>query len=137
DMLAKTFYPEIVRMDLASKKPWRLMLRGTALASAIGLFLVGLLLVGGRPLVELLFGPAFLPAYPVLMILIVAPLLGVISFPLPSMLLALDKPEGPVRARLLGAIVYFAIVAPLAWRFGVEGAAMAFVIGNVVLVSAL
>jgi O-antigen/teichoic acid export membrane protein len=137
DMLAKTFYPEIVRMDLASKKPWKLMLRGTVLASVIGLFFVTLLLLGGKSLVQLLFGAEFLPAYPVLMILIIAPLLGVISFPLPSMLLALDRPEGPVRARLLGAIVYFAIVAPLAWRFGIIGAAIAFVIGNVVLVMAL
>ena len=137
DMLAKTFYPEIVRMDLATKKPWKLMLRGTAMASAIGLLLVGILLVAGRPLVELLFGAEFLPAHEVLLVLIVAPLLGVVSFPLPSMLLALDRPDAPVKARLFGAITYFAIVAPLAWRFGVVGAAMAFVIGNAVLVAAL
>ena len=36
DLLAKAFYPEIVRMDLASKKPWKLMLRGTALAARSG-----------------------------------------------------------------------------------------------------
>ena len=137
DMLAKTFYPEIVRMDLASKKPWKLMLRGTALAAVIGLVLVGALLIIGHPLVALLFGKQFVPAYDVLMILIIAPLLGVISFPLPSMLLALDRPDAPVKARLFGAIAYFAIVAPLAWRFGVEGAAVAFVIGNVVLVATL
>ena len=137
DLLAKTFYPEIVRMDLASKAPWKLMLRGTALATAIGLLLVGTLLLAGRPLVELLFGAEFLPAYEVLLVLVIAPLLGVISFPLPSMLLALDRPDAPVKARLLGAIAYFAVVAPLAWRFGVIGAAVAFVIGNVVLVAAL
>ena len=137
DMLAKTFYPEIVRMDLASKKPWKLMLRGTALAAAIGLLFVGILLVAGKPLVDLLFGAEFLPAYDVLLILIIAPLLAVISFPLPSMLLALDRPDGPVKARLLGVVTYFAIVAPLAWRFGVEGAAGAFVIGNAVQVASL
>ena len=137
DLLAKTFYPEIVRMDLASKKPWKLMVRGTVLATVIGVFVVGILLLAGRPLVGLLFGADFLPAYEVLLILIIAPLLGVISFPLPSMLLALDRPSGPVKARLAGAVTYFAIVAPLAWRFGVEGAAAAFVFGNVVLVAAL
>jgi O-antigen/teichoic acid export membrane protein len=107
------------------------------LATAIGVLLVGILLLAGRPLVGLLFGSEFLPAYEVLLILIIAPLLGVISFPLPSMLLALDRPSGPVKARLAGAVTYFAIVAPLAWRFGVEGAAAAFVFGNVVLVAAL
>jgi O-antigen/teichoic acid export membrane protein len=137
DMLAKTFYPEIVRMDLASKKPWKLMLRGTAMAAAIGLLLVGILLIAGRPLVGMLFGAEFLPAYEVLLILIIAPLLAVISFPLPSMLMALDRPDAPVKARLFGAIAYFAIVAPLAWRFDVAGAAIAYIIGNVVLVATL
>src|SRR5438270_8382287 len=37
DLLAKAFYPEIVRMDLKSTKPWRLMIRGTALASGVAL----------------------------------------------------------------------------------------------------
>ena len=35
DLLAKAFYPEVIRMDLTSKKPWKLMLRGTALASGM------------------------------------------------------------------------------------------------------
>ena len=137
DMLAKAFYPEIVRMDLATKKPWRLMLRGTALAGAVGGIVVLLLLLGGRPLVELIFGAEFLPAYPVLMVLIVAPMLGILSFPLPSMLYALERPDGPLKARLLGTVAYFIIVAPLAWRFGVTGAAGAFVIGFAVMVLAL
>ena len=35
DLLGKAFYPEIMRMDLTSKKPWKLMLRGTALVGAV------------------------------------------------------------------------------------------------------
>ena len=35
DLLAKAFYPEVVRMDLSTKKPWKLMLRGTALAERV------------------------------------------------------------------------------------------------------
>ena len=64
------------------------------------------------------------------MVLILAPLLGIVSFPLPSMLYALDRPDAPLKARLIGTILFFAIIAPLAWRFGVIGAAMAFVIGT-------
>ena len=137
DLLAKAYYPEVVRMDLATKKPWKLMLRGTALATAAGLTAAILLLIGGKALIGLLFGDDFLPAYPILLILIVAPLLGMISFPLPSMLYTLDRPDGPFKARLIGTIAYFAIVAPLAWRFGVLGAAAAYVIGFAVMVGAL
>jgi O-antigen/teichoic acid export membrane protein len=130
DLLAKAFYPEVVRMDLSSKKPWKLMLRSTALASAAALIAVLILLLGGQAIVSFLFGSEFLGAYDALVILMLVPFLGVLSFPLPPMLYALDRPDGPLKARLLGATLYFVIIAPLCWNFGVDGAAIAFVAGN-------
>ena len=137
DLLAKAFYPEVVRMDLTTKKPWKLMLRGSALAGIVATVFVLLLVVAGRPLIELLFGEEFLGAYPVILVLIAAPLIGIISFPLPSMLYALDRPDAPLKARLVGTIIFFVIVAPLAWRFGVIGAAIAFVLGMAAMVMVL
>ena len=124
-------------MDLASKHPWKLMLRGTVLATWFGLAAVLLLLVGGRPLVDLMFGSDFLAAYPILLVLILVPLLGMISFPLPSMLYALDRPDAPLKARLVGTLTYFAVVVPLIGRWEVIGAAVAFVIGYSAMVAAL
>src|SRR5438445_5793613 len=130
DLLAKAFYPEVVRMDLSSKKPWKLMLRGTALASAVAVLAILILLLGGKPILALLFGKQFLGAYEALVILMVVPFLSVFSFPLPPMLYALDRPDGPLTARLIGTLAYFIVIAPLSWRFGVIGAAIAFVVGN-------
>jgi O-antigen/teichoic acid export membrane protein len=130
DLLAKAFYPEVVRMDLSTKKPWKLMLRGTALASALALLAILILLLGGEPIVSFLFGRQFLGAYDALVILMVVPFISVFSFPLPPMLYALDRPDGPLKARLFGTILYFLIIAPLCWNFGVNGAAIAFVVGN-------
>jgi O-antigen/teichoic acid export membrane protein len=137
DLLGKVYYPEVVRMDLKSKKPWKLMLRGTVLATAVGVIGLLVLLVAGRPLIDALFGSEFLPAYPVLLVLMAVPLLAMISFPLVPMLYALDRPDAPLNARLIGTILYFATVAPLAWRFEVIGAAAAFVLGNAAMVAAL
>jgi O-antigen/teichoic acid export membrane protein len=130
DLLAKAFYPEVVRMDLSSKKPWKLMLRGAALASGLAFVAVLILLLGGKPLVSLLFGAQFLGAYEALVILMLVPFLSVLSFPLPPMLYALDRPDAPLKARLSGTIAYFLVIAPLCWNFGVNGAAIAFVLGN-------
>ena len=135
DLLGKVYYPEVVRMDLATKKPWKLMWRGTVLATAAGVLTGAVLLVAGRWVVDALFGAEFLPAYPVLLVLIIAPFLAMISFPLVPMLYALDRPDAPLKARLVGTLLYFAIVAPLAWRFGVIGAAIAFVIGVAAMVA--
>ncbi|HEX3676707.1 MAG TPA: lipopolysaccharide biosynthesis protein [Sphingomicrobium sp.] len=130
DLLGKAFYPEVVRMDLSSRKPWRLMLRGTVLASALALLAILIVLMGGKPLVALLFGKAFIGAYDALVVLMVVPFLSIFSFPMPPMLYALDRPDGPLKARLVGTILYFLIIAPLSLRLGVYGAAIAFVIGN-------
>ncbi|HVL79394.1 MAG TPA: oligosaccharide flippase family protein [Sphingomicrobium sp.] len=137
DLLAKAYYPEVVRMDLATKKPWKLMLRGTVLASVAGLVAAAFLLIAGEPLLGALFGMEFVAAYPVLIVLMIAPLLAMLSFPLPPMLYALDRPDGPLKARLVGTLLYFGIVAPLAWQFGVAGAAAAFVIGYATMVVVL
>ena len=131
DLLAKAFYPEVVRMDLSSKKPWKLMLRGTALASGVALIAILILLIAGKPIVSVLFGDQFLGAYDALLILMVVPFISVFSFPLPPMLYALDKPEAPVRARLAGSAVFFVSIAPLSWQWGVVGAAVALVLGNI------
>jgi O-antigen/teichoic acid export membrane protein len=131
ELLAKAFYPEVIRMDLTSKRPWKLMLRVTALAGIMAAIAIAILLLGGRPLVSLLFGDDFVGAFDALMILMLVPFIGVLTFPLPPMLYALDRPDGPLKARLAGMVAYFAIVAPLCWELGVNGAAVAFVIGNV------
>jgi O-antigen/teichoic acid export membrane protein len=135
DLLGKAYYPEVVRMDLATKKPWKLMWRGTVLATSLGLLTAVVLLVAGGWLVEAVFGTEFLPAYPVLLVLMIAPFLVMLSFPVVPMLYALDRPDAPLKARLIGTILYFAIVAPLAWRFGVIGAAISFVIGVAAMVT--
>ena len=130
DLLAKAFYPEVVRMDLTTKKPWKLMIRGTALASAVALLAILILLLGGKPLISFLFGKAFIGAYEALVILMLVPFLSVFSFPLPPMLYALDRPDAPVTARFFGTVAFFVLIAPLCWSFGIIGAAIAFVIGN-------
>ena len=137
DLLGKVYYPEIVRMDLATKTPWKLMMRGTVLASAVGLLCALVLLIGGQWVVDAMFGAEFLPAYPVLMVLLIAPLIGMIAFPLTPMLYAMDRPDVPLKARLFAVILYFAIVAPAAWRFGLIGAATAFVVAYTVMVLTL
>ena len=137
DLLGKAFYPEVMRMDLTSKKPWKLMLRGTILISAIALLAILAMLVGGRPIMSLVFGKAFLGAYTPLMILLAIPFLGVFSFPLTPMLYALGRSDGPLKAKLLGSAVFFVTIAPLAMRWDVIGAAIALVLANAVNTGAM
>jgi len=137
DLLGRAFYPEIVRMDLSTKKPWKLMLRVMVLASGVAIVAIGLLLIGGKPLMGLVFGKAFLGAYTPLVILMLVPFLGIFSFPLGPMLYALGRSDAPIKAKLIGSAVFFGAIAPLSWRFGVAGAAVALVMGNAANVAAM
>jgi len=137
DLLTRAFYPEVMRMDVATKRPWKLMLRGSALAAMFGLAALVVGVVAGQPIIRLVFGEEVASAYPVLIVLMLAPFLIMISFPLPPMLYAVDRDDAPLTARIVGTIIYFAIVAPLSWQYGVTGAALAFVIGTAAMVAIL
>jgi len=137
DLLGRAFYPEVVRMDLSTKKPWKLMLRVMVLASGVAILAIGLLLVAGKPLLGLVFGKAFLGAYAPLVILMLVPFLGIFSFPLSPMLYALGRSDAPLKAKLIATAVFFSAIAPLSWRFGVVGAAIALVLGNAANVAAM
>src|SRR6478672_17599 len=115
DLLGKAFYPQVMRMDLSSKQPWKLMLRGTALISLIALIAIASLLIGGKPLMGLLFGKDYLGAYAPLVILMAVPFIGIFSFPLSPMLYALGRSDAPLKAKLLGSAVFFVTIAPLSW----------------------
>jgi O-antigen/teichoic acid export membrane protein len=131
DLLGRAFYPEVARMDLTSKKPWKLMVRSIALAGFIALLAIMVLLIGGKPLVGLLFGKSFLGAYAPLVVLMLVPVLGIFSFPLTPMLYALGRSDAPLKAKLLASAILFATLAPLCWSLGVIGAAIAVVLANV------
>ncbi len=137
DLLSRAYYPEVARMDLSTRKPWNLMLRGSTLAAGVAIAAMAIMIVAGRPLIDLVFGDGFVGAYPPLMVLMLVAVLLVISFPFAPMLYALDRPDGPLFARLAGTILYLMIVAPFTWQFGLNGAAFAFVIGNAAMVAVL
>ena len=137
DMLSRAFYPEVMRMDPKTKRPWNLMLRGAAIAGMFALIAVLLVAVAGEQLIRLIFGEQFIGAYPALIVLIIAPLLAMIAFPMPAMLYAMHRDRDPLVARLVGTVLYLIIVWPMAWRFGLAGAAGAFVLANAAMVLVL
>lgn len=132
DLLGKAFYPEIMRMDLSSSKPWKLMWRGTALIAGVALLAILILLTGGKPLMLLLFGKAYLGAYHPLLILMAVPFIGIFTFPFSPMLYALGRSDGPLKAKLLGSGVFFVTIAPCSWAWNITGAAVALVLANAV-----
>ena len=137
EYLSRAFYPQVARLDLASKTPWRLMLRATAVSTAVGLLTCLIAIVLGKFLLREAFGAPFEGAYGVLVVLLGAPLLAMVSFPIPPMLYAIGRTNAPLFANLAGALTYVVAIFPLAGAFGLIGAGLAFLAGRVVMVAGL
>jgi len=133
DFLNKAFYPEVMRLDQRTNKPWRLMLRVTAFSTAIGLAMCLLAIVAGQWLLRIAFGEEFTAAYPVLVVLLGVPLVAMISFPWPAMLHALNQAPLTLAANAFGVVVYVATIFPLVDRFDLLGAGLSFLIGRIAM----
>lgn len=133
DFLNKAFYPEVMRMDQKTKHPWRLMMRTMVISVAVSAIALLAVVLGGNWLLGTVFGPQFLPAYQVMLVLLGAPLIAMISFPIPAMLHAIGKVNVPLYSNFVGAIVYFLALFPLTHMFGLIGAGAAFVLGRLVM----
>jgi len=132
-LLTKALYPQLLRLDPAGKEPWRLMFRVIAVSAALGLVLLLAAALLGKWVLATAFGADFTGAYPVLVILLGASLLGLVSAPMPPMLDALGRIAVPTMANIAGAISYLASFLPLVAAFGLAGAGLAFVVGKLVV----
>ncbi|MBA3668654.1 MAG: lipopolysaccharide biosynthesis protein [Sphingomonas sp.] len=134
DLLLKAYYPQITTMNFRSKTPWKLMVRTASLTGAAALIAGLLLVLFGQDIITAVFGETFAPAYSPLLVLLLVPIIGMISFPITPMLYALDRSEAPLRARVVGTVLYLLLIFPLSARFGLIGAAAAAAAGYAISV---
>lgn len=129
DLMAKSFYPEIMRLDPASEQPWQLAIRSGLLAGGIGLVVLLLVVVGGEPLIALVFGKRYLEAFTLLQIMTASLLVSMATFPLESLLYMAGRQRAALVAEGLAALGYGVILVALIHAFGLVGAGVAYVAG--------
>ena len=133
NLMTKGFYPEIMRLDPASKQPWRLALRTGIFAALIGIAVVAVVVLGGRPVIGFAFGAKYLPAYGLLSAMVVALVVAMAAFPLESLLYMVGRQRAALVAQAAGTALYLTTLTVLCHRFGLPGAGAAFIIGTVTL----
>jgi len=134
DLLNKAFYPEVLRLDFASKKPWKLMMRSAALSALIGGVACAAILLGGEYLIGEIFGGEYVGAYIVTAILLLGTFVNVVTFPVTPMLYALHRTEVPLFAKALGIGTSLATLYPLCQWLGLAGAALATLLGTLIAI---
>lgn len=130
DLLGRGFYPEVMRLDPASKAPWRLGLRTGAVAGLIGLVMLLVVIVGGKPLIALIFGRRYLASSGLLGIMVWSLAISMASFPLESLLYMVGRQRAALAAQLAATLLYLGVLALLSWRHGLPGAGYAYLFGT-------
>ena len=129
-LLEKSFYPEIMRLDPRTKTPWLLGLRSSLLAGGIGLAVAVLMLLVGKPLISAVFGQQYLEAYDLIQIMLGAIIVSMMGFPQESLLFMAGKQRAFLIAQATASAAYIALLVSMAYAFGVQGAAFAYLLGQ-------
>jgi O-antigen/teichoic acid export membrane protein len=123
-------YPEIARAwaggDAAATR--RLMRRSGLVAGGMTATVWAVFLLAGPLFLRLVFGEAFLGAYPVLVWYLFAIVIASGSIALTPTLLAIGRPHVILWTNVLGAATYLLLLTVLLPRLGLPGAGMAYVL---------
>ena len=125
-LMAKSFYPEIMRLDPASTRPWKLGLRAGALAGGLGALVALLVIAVGKPLISTVFGHHYLESYQLLQVMSAALVVSMASFPLQSLMYIAGRQRAALVAQALSAALYAGLLIGLSHAIGIMGAAIAY-----------
>ena len=131
DLLRRGYYPEIMRLDPATTRPWLLGVRTGLLAGGVGLIVVLVVILGGKPVISFAFGQKYLAAYDLLRLMVFSLAIQMATFPLESLLYMAGRQRAALIAQIAAVIVYFALLATLTHLYGLTGAGLAFLLGTI------
>ncbi|MBK4726630.1 lipopolysaccharide biosynthesis protein [Pantoea agglomerans] len=129
-LLEKSFYPEIMRLDPRTKRPWLLGLKSACLAGGVGILVALAVVVVGKPLISLFFGQSYLMAYDLIRVMLCAIIVSMIGFPQESLLLMAGKQRAFLTAQTVASAAYIILLIVFSHFFGVSGAAFAYLGGQ-------
>ena len=92
--------------------------QGSILAGTYSLLATGFLVIFGREIIRVIYEPEFLPAYPALMILLGGFLIANTFYWQRVALLALGRPDFPMKINLVLAIMKVILILVLVPRYG-------------------
>jgi len=137
ELLTQSIYPEFAR--LGGRDSWqdfaRLIIRSTIVAGSLGLVVLIVIIVLGKTFLSLAFGPEFVSAYWVLVLLVAAATLTIAAFGLDPAMYAMGRPSIPLTVNTIVILaVYLPVLIVLTPRMGPAGAGVAMLISSILTV---
>lgn len=132
DLLSRGFFGEfaLTRAQLDHSVMAGLFRQSARIALGLGFALSLLILLAGRPLLNLVAGPDFIAAYPLLLIFALGATFEIASFAFEPFLLAAGRQNTLILVRLAGFAVAATFLVVLINRYAATGAAFALAAGS-------
>lgn len=130
---ARALFPELMRARTISGDSdhfARLLIRSIKLAAVAGAVILAVLLLAGKPLLGLIAGEAFLPAYPLLLLLGTAAVIDLVGVGFDPALIASGRAWLSFRIQLTVAVVMVGSLFLLIQLWGAAGAGIAVLAGS-------
>ena len=125
-LLSRSIFVELSRTNSHGKEALSALFRRTnRLALVAGAVIIGLIVTIGHPLLDLIAGKDFLPAYPLLLMLGVAACIDLIGVSYRPLLMATDRAGLSLRITFVSTLLLLGAQAALLPLYGTKGAAMA------------
>lgn len=129
ELLSRSFYPEIMRLDPSSRHPWQLAVRSALISGAIAVVVLLIVSIGGEPVIDLVFGKRYVEAYDLLQLMTASLIVAMAAFPLESLLYMAGRERSALVAEGTAALGYALLLVVLIHLFGLWGAGLAYVAG--------
>jgi O-antigen/teichoic acid export membrane protein len=128
-LLSRSIFVELARTSTHGKDALGALFRRTnRLALVAGAVIIGLIVTIGHPLLGLIAGKDFLPAYPLLLLLGIAACIDLVGVSYRPLLMATDRAGLSLRITFISTLLLLGLQSALLPLFGTRGAAMANVV---------
>ncbi|MDF7673287.1 lipopolysaccharide biosynthesis protein [Acetobacteraceae bacterium ESL0709] len=128
-LLEKSYYPEVARLDPRTGKPWRLAAKMSLLGGALGLLVLLIVYIGGKPVISL-FGHKYGDAATIMLWMAPALLLNMAAFPLYALLYTAGKSKALIIIQFCASALYLPLLIYLGRHYGLNGVGLAFTLGS-------
>jgi O-antigen/teichoic acid export membrane protein len=127
EIVTRALYPELARLVAENNHAvvGRILIRGTTIAGLLGTLLVVAISFGGTWLISLIVGKDYAFAHVFLSLLAISAAFDITAFALEPLHIAYGRAGRLFRIRLVGAVIYVAMLLLLLPRVGSNGAAIA------------
>jgi O-antigen/teichoic acid export membrane protein len=132
-LLARALFPELMRTRTLSADPAhfaQLLGRTVRIAAAGGAVILLILFLAGKPLLGLIAGEEFLPAYPLLLLLGTAAVIDLVGVGFEPALIAAGRAGTAFRIQLTVAVALIALLVGLLSAYDAIGGGFALLIGS-------